>query len=87
MEILKKKSSINKLKISVESTLIDYIRWKKEYQGLKTRLRNYYNQMAIKKNISNLHKNIQDLWDMVKRPNLQIYKMEPSHRLNHRKAL
>jgi hypothetical protein len=73
MENLKMKSSIKLEKLNKNVFSNRKNMWKREYQGLKTRSRNYIH--SNKKSISN-HGHIIDHWGTIKSPNLQIWCVE-----------
>jgi hypothetical protein len=54
----------------------DKIKHNKEYQRWTTRLRSYCRKTIIKKKINTHEYNIQEIWDMIKKPNLRINGME-----------
>jgi peptidoglycan hydrolase CwlO-like protein len=54
------KNSINKIKNSMDSTTNKLDQAKETISGLKTRLSNYYIQIAIKKKISNHYHDFKD---------------------------
>jgi hypothetical protein len=78
------KNSIYQIKTQCEESLAEQVKQKKEYQGLKVRLRKYCTQTQIKKKLNKHDQNLQELWDMIKGPNLKIHRVEEGTEIQNR---